>query len=290
MKIRECDFAGSWFPDSGSDCRKYLSNLANEYEQVRPPEKSARDTGEGIRAVVLPHAGWAFSGMTAWAALSLLREKPVELAIIFGGHLSASSQPTILECDAWRTPTGTLNIDVPVSSRIARLGEFEVETDRRHRRDNAVEVIVPMIAALWPETKLVVVGIPPRMDSVQMAGHIPECASEFSHSRILYVGSTDLTHYGPSYGFSPRGIGPDALKWVTDENDSAFLAALRHGNAIECLRVAEARRNACCPGAAAAAIVASAASCAHIVDYRTSHFRSGGTPIDFVGYGAAIFR
>ncbi|MBL4889903.1 MAG: AmmeMemoRadiSam system protein B, partial [Candidatus Lindowbacteria bacterium] len=99
---------------------------------------------------------------------------------------------------------------------------------------------------------------------------------------------TDLTHYGPSYGFEPKGRGQAALDWVQNENDSEFLNMISNCNARGAIDSAKKRQNACCPGAVAAAISATKGTHAKITDSRTSQFRRGGTPEDFVGYGGAL--
>jgi len=40
---------------------------------------------------------------------------------------------------------------------------------------------------------------------------------------VLAIGSTDLTHYGPNYGFVPEGIGRSAVDWVRRVNDRFFI-------------------------------------------------------------------
>ena len=42
---------------------------------------------------------------------------------------------------------------------------------------------------------------------------------------LLAFGSTDLTHYGPNYGWAPKGRGPEAVKWVKEVNDKRFIDA-----------------------------------------------------------------
>ena len=104
------------------------------------------------------------------------------------------------------------------------------------------------------------------------------------------IGSTDLTHYGPNYDFTPRGTGPDALAWVREHNDRRLLdclLGLRHNEALE---LAQRERSACSAGAAVAAAryaeLRGAAS-GRLLEYATSHDRHPGS--SFVGYAAISF-
>jgi hypothetical protein len=105
------------------------------------------------------------------------------------------------------------------------------------------------------------------------------------------IGSTDLTHYGPNYGFSPKGQGEAAERWVRDENDKPLIDQLLALDAATAVEHARANRSACCVGAAAAATAASKALGAtrgELLSYATSNdVRPGGS--SFVGYAGIVF-
>jgi hypothetical protein len=107
---------------------------------------------------------------------------------------------------------------------------------------------------------------------------------------IKIFGSTDLTHYGPNYGFSPQGRGDQALDWVRQENDKGFIDAVLTMDETALLDHAARNQSACSAGAAAAAVAACQAlgsSRAHLLDYYTSAdiMRNDS----FVGYAGFIF-
>ena len=58
---------------------------------------------------------------------------------------------------------------------------------------------------------------------------------------ILVFGSTDLTHYGPNYGWSPKGYGPEAVKWVKEVNDKKFIDQALKLDGPGMLKTAQAR-------------------------------------------------
>jgi len=108
--------------------------------------------------------------------------------------------------------------------------------------------------------------------------------------RLSVIGSTDLTHYGPNYGFSPKGQGSEAEKWVREKNDRAVIDKMTALDGEGVINEALSSRNACCGGAAAAAI--EAAKClgavkAQKIAYTTSLEKGGGS--SFVGYAGIVF-
>ncbi len=105
------------------------------------------------------------------------------------------------------------------------------------------------------------------------------------------MASTDLTHYGPHYGFEPKGRGPEALRWVREQNDPAFIDAVAGGDAGQVLAVAQRRHNACSAGGVAALMALAAAEGAAFAPlaYATSADARPGDRDNFVGYLGGIF-
>ena len=103
------------------------------------------------------------------------------------------------------------------------------------------------------------------------------------------LGSTDLTHYGPSYDFAPEGSGEAAVRWVREVNDRRFIDAVVALDGEEAVRLALRERSACSAGAAAAAIAfarAGGATAARLLHYRTS--LDVMPAASFVGYAAIL--
>ena len=108
--------------------------------------------------------------------------------------------------------------------------------------------------------------------------------------RIKVLGSTDLTHYGPNYGFEPEGSGPKARDWVCTVNDRRIIDAMLKMEPISVIEEALSHHNACCAGAAATTIAAAkklGATGAETIAYATSHDKSPGD--SFVGYVGMLF-
>ena len=104
------------------------------------------------------------------------------------------------------------------------------------------------------------------------------------------IGSTDLTHYGFNYGFIPKGTGASAVNWVRNENDRKVIEAMLAMNPTGVIEEALANQNACCSGAAAAAMAAGkalGAASAIQTAYATSYDKSPGD--SFVGYVGIVF-
>jgi len=109
---------------------------------------------------------------------------------------------------------------------------------------------------------------------------------------IVVVGTTDLTHYGDPYGFTPFGYGPEAKKKMK-ENDARIIELALRMKAADIRKEAQKSHNACGSGALAATVAAAKAMGAEkgqLIEYTTSHDVMAEGEFDMaVGYAGIVF-
>jgi AmmeMemoRadiSam system protein B len=116
------------------------------------------------------------------------------------------------------------------------------------------------------------------------------------YRKIVCLGSTDLTHYGPRYGFVPQGTGREALQWAHEVNDREFVDLALELKPAELLACAARNGNACGPGATASTVAAAKGlGCerglllAQTNSGEVMREKMGTTSTDSVGYAAIVF-
>ncbi len=167
--------------------------------------------------------------------------------------------------------------------------ELRIRFDDDRFADNTVEIHLPVVKYLFPDARLLWVRLPADASSLEFGRILAETAEGLGR-RTVAVGSTDLTHYGPNYGFAPMGSGKAALAWVREVNDRAFLDAVLAFDAEGVLFRGEEKRAACSTGAVLGAMgyaLSRGASVSRLAAYGTSADCSPGP--SFVGYGAVVF-
>jgi AmmeMemoRadiSam system protein B len=283
MSIRKAVFAGSWYPADARSCEKEIQGFL----------KAARSRDvplEHPAAGVVPHAGWYFSGGIACDVIHRLADgEPADVVILFGMHLRPSDPCFIMARGSWETPFGALDVDEELARELVERFDFRVETPDNFVQDNTIELQLPFVKYFHPEARIVPMGVPPVTESLEIGKTAARLATR-AGKRVRIVGSTDLTHYGSNYGFSPKGAGPEAVRWVRDENDRRVIDAMLAMAPDRVIEEGISRHNACCAGAAATAIAASrelGADRAHEVAYATSYDKSPGE--SFVGYVGVVF-
>jgi MEMO1 family protein len=148
---------------------------------------------------------------------------------------------------------------------------------------------MPFVRYFFKDARVLAMGVPPHTETLDLAASVVAMARELD-LRIVAIGSTDLTHYGPNYGFTSQGTGSKAVAWVRDENDRRVIDAMLRMDPEAVIREGLTHDNACCSGAAAAAISAGKALGAKKADqliYATSYDKSPGH--SFVGYAGILF-
>jgi hypothetical protein len=276
---RPADLAGQWYPSSARACDAFLEGVRRA--SVALPERRI--------GAIAPHAGWVYSGAVAYEALrSVAETNAAELVVVFGGHLGPRDAPRLSIEGSWATPYGPAPIARDLAEEVAMALSADPETPDEYYEDNAIEVLMPMVEKLWPGAHVLTIGVPPTKDAPRIGAEVATLARK-RFDRIALVGSTDLTHYGPNYSFSPKGRGMRGLEWVKTENDPAIIAKMEALEPADVLWIAERQRNACCPGAAAACLTAArrlGATKGVTTEYTTSFDvkRSAEEPSSFVGY------
>ena len=102
---------------------------------------------------------------------------------------------------------------------------------------------------------IVPISLPPTSLAIEVGKAVAAIALEQGIT-VQIIGSTDLTHYGPNYGFMPQGTGPQAVEWVCQNNDHDMIEAVLALDPQAVLTEAAAKQNSCCAGAVAGAIAA----------------------------------
>ena len=268
------------------DCAQQVDSFLRDYP---PLERPARPV-----AGVVPHAGWFYSGRTAARVYRHFAERraPDTVVLLGAVHRWGVRRAAVYPDGAWRTSLGDAPVDASLAQALLEAAGGLVTASRRaHHEEHAIEVQVPMVQHLFPGARILPVAVPPSGDAVALGTALGELLERWS-GEVVVVGSTDLTHYGDSYGFAPAGRGPDAEQWMRD-NDRRILDRAEKLDAAGVLAEAAENRNACGAGAFAAAISVARARGATegvLVDYTNSHeVHPRGAFSMAVGYAGMLF-
>ncbi len=194
--VREPAVAGTFYASDKkeleSDIKKYLDN--------------AEKTIEGnVRGLILPHAGYVYSGQCAAYGVKQIEGKEYKTAIIMGpSHHAYFRGASVANATHYRTPLGDARISEKTKSIISDLKDAKLfaNDERIHESEHSVEVEIPFIQYALEDTEIVpiVIGAGTSYDELVKIGEI---IKKYLDDETFVVVSSDFTHYGSRFGFVP---------------------------------------------------------------------------------------
>jgi AmmeMemoRadiSam system protein B len=290
MQIRKPAVAGQFYPEDRETC------LA-EIRACLPSQVPVEGLPEPLAGGIVPHAGWAFSGALAALVFSAVKRRrgTVGTFVVFGAaHGYFGAKPAVDGSDAWDTPLGRTHLDESLREALHDGGTAVIDSSA-HRHEHSIEVQVPFIQHLFPDARILPIVVPAHDSAIDLGDALAERVRT-SGATVVSIGSTDLTHYGPRYGFTPMGVGSEALHWASEVNDRQFIDLALSLEPERLLANALENGNACGPGAAAAAISMAkrlgaqrGVLLAHTNSNEVMLREMGNASRDSVGYAAIVF-
>jgi AmmeMemoRadiSam system protein B/AmmeMemoRadiSam system protein A len=199
--IRSPAVAGTFYPDHVA----VLNAMISEYLEGSPAASSERP----VRAVIVPHAGYRFSGSVAGSAFAPLRGQTVARVLLIGpSHRAGFAGAAIPAAGttAFTTPLGDARLDVEVLDRLRRRPGFDGPASA-HDHEHCLEVEIPFLQTVASDAALVPILIGGRTDRSQLEALAEHLAAEIDDATVVVV-STDFSHHGPNYGWAPFPAGP----------------------------------------------------------------------------------
>jgi len=247
MQVRKPVVADQFYPGQRDACVEEIDACL----KARTLTESLPDT---IVGAIVPHAGWTFSGSVAALAFSAIKQRheQVHTFVILGAHY-LGSLPSVYGTGRWTTPIGEVDVDEELAKAVLDSGHA-VSNIEAHLSEHSIEVQVPFIKHLFHGSKILPILVPPRELAITLGAALGDIIVSSAERKIVCIASTDLTHYGPRYGFTPMGTGADALEWASKVNDQKFIDLALKLDAQGLLASAAENYNACGPGAAAATV------------------------------------
>ena len=247
METRKPIVADQFYPGQHDLCVSQI----NECLEQRTLGETLPET---IVAGIVPHAGWTFSGSLAALVFSAIQQqhKKVNTFVIFGAvHSYFGQGPAVFDKGNWDSPLGQIFVDEDLAQAVVKSGAA-VSDLSAHRYEHSIEVQIPFIQHLFAGARILPILVPPNEGAISLGEAVGDIVKGSPGKKIVCIGSTDLTHYGPNYGFEPMGTGQDGINWASQVNDKLFIDAAMKLDAAAILKNCLENHNACGGGAAAA--------------------------------------
>jgi len=185
--IRQPAVAGSFYPSDQAKLRKQLDSFFETAD--------ANYNNENIKALIVPHAGYIYSGETAMQAykqlyydLLLREEKSYKIIILAPSHTEYFKGIATSSSDFFRTPLGNVKL---AESQLSDLNK-----DSAHKKEHSIEVQLPFLQYIFEKTDINFEILPIVISDVDPKYIAKLILPEITDNTII-IASSDLSHYSP---------------------------------------------------------------------------------------------
>jgi pyruvate formate lyase activating enzyme len=180
--IRKTGFAGSFYPNNKEEILKYIEEF----------NKQTTINGTfNTRAIIVPHAGYVYSGLTANLAYSIAKDKKPKRVVVIGpSHSMYYEGASIALYDEYETPLGNISIDKNYSNHLKDKYDFLSFEDNMHL-EHSTETQAPFIKHYFNDASIVEI-VYGKMPYEELSILIDEVLEDEENFLVI---STDLSHF-----------------------------------------------------------------------------------------------
>ncbi len=268
INLRAPFVAGQFYPAQVNELNKLISSFADKSTQKKD-----------CLGIVLPHAGYIYSGRVATQTISKVNIK--DTVILLGpNHTGMGKEFSIMPQGVWRTPLGDLEIDSVLAGLFLKKSRYLKADALAHLEEHSLEVQLPILQYFRGNFKIVPIAI--KTDELfnlkELGNELAQVIRENNLEKtVMLVASSDLTHY-------------EAQK-IAEIKDALAIQAITELDEGELEKVVRESKISMCGFAPITVLISAAkllgAKNGELVKYQTSGQTSGDLS-SVVGYAGII--
>lgn len=184
MNIRKPQVAGRFYPGN----KKALSEFLDENLNYGEEKKDAL-------GVIMPHAGYIYSGKTAARTISKVN-LPDTVIVIGPNHTGAGEPFALMAEGVWETPLGEVPIDEDLAGKLLDASDLLADDQFAHAYEHSIEVELPFLKKLNENIKIVPICV--GTHSLENARQVGEATGKVLKElgrEATIIASSDMTHY-----------------------------------------------------------------------------------------------
>jgi MEMO1 family protein len=199
--VRHAQYAGTWYEANSMKLAEQLSHYLNNARQDLSKQGAIISIGHQM-AIIAPHAGYAYSGSTAAYSYESAKDTHFKRVFLLGpSHHVALHGVALPLATSFGTPLGDLAVDTELIGELKSYPLFSVQPDV-HNVEHSLELQLPLVRQTFGDVKIVPLIIGTLNDEAEIR-LVAEVLKGFVEKDDLVIVSSDFTHYGPRFGYTP---------------------------------------------------------------------------------------
>ncbi len=219
--ILHSPLAGQWYSADTDALNKEIDSL---YGKTEP------NSIDNIIALILPHAGYQYSGQTAAMALKAVKRDYKRIIIIGPTHYVPMEEIlSVPKVTHYQTPLGLVPTDTEFIDKLLQYPVFQ-DIPQANQREHSVQIEIPLLQYKWKNFKLV--PIVAGQCSLQTIFKAASILNSLVDGDTLVIASSDFVHYGPNYDYVPftenvpeqiKNLDMGAYQYIAQMDSRGFL-------------------------------------------------------------------
>ncbi len=218
---REPVVAGSFYDSNPDGLKKQLKDFFSDF----------KNSINNISAVIVPHAGYVYSGKIAASAYSLLKpeDKFDNIFIIGSSHHVSLNGASVYNKGHYKTPLGLVTVNLDIANKLIHKNKYFEYVSGAHVDEHTIEVQLPFLQyRLKKVNKIVPIII--GTHNLHVIEEIAEVLKPYFIGSNLFVISTDLSHY-PS-DENARLVDGKTVEAICSNNPQTLLDTLEENKKL----------------------------------------------------------
>lgn len=205
--IREASHAGSWYNYKSAELTEELNENLN---------KALTETKESLRGIIVPHAGYRWSGPTAAYGYSLIDPTLYKRIFILGpSHHTYFKGIGISECTYYNTPLGKLKLDQEIIEKFRKIDNFISLDLEIEEQEHSIEMQLPYLKHIFKDNDVTIVPLMIGATNSDLEAYFGEILSEYYKDKDnLFVISSDFCHWGKRFNYTKTEEADEKWKGI----------------------------------------------------------------------------
>jgi len=200
-QVRKPAVAGQFYPAD----KAQLQEMINFFLESAEPSGLPANANSRLIGVIVPHAGYLYSGQVAAYAYKLLGtvtfiSVPITVIIAGPSHRFALDKIAIYPSGTWETPLGKVKVDTVAAGMLMNRSAMMQELEQAHATEHSLEVQVPFLQTVLKDFMIVplVLGYPPNITADALTNAIIDSGLYKRLGKdLILIASSDMSHYHP---------------------------------------------------------------------------------------------
>ncbi|MBT3721008.1 AmmeMemoRadiSam system protein B [archaeon] len=219
--MRSCVVCGSFYESNKDNLISQIKNcFSNNLGPGLPTENNKKD----IVGIIVPHAGYFFSGACAAHAYKEIYNSKSKSFIIIGPN--HHGQKSGISNKDWQTPLGIVKTNQQLAKKISENTDLEID-DEPHVNEHSIEVQLPFLQYLFDDFDICAISLGSDINLKKLGEDLSKI-----HKNEIFIISSDFTHYGLNFNYLPfvtnieknlESLNLSSIKKIQNKNIEDFL-------------------------------------------------------------------